>query len=53
VRQGDTLTAIAQRFMPTVNVNEAVEELARINHIEDPNTIFSGQILIMPVTPSV
>lgn len=39
VKQGDTLSAIAQKF------NTTVKYLAEINNIENPNLIYAGQIL--------
>ncbi len=44
VRPGDTLSSIAYRF------GVDVRELARINHITDPSTIYVGQKLIIPVS---
>jgi spore germination protein len=44
VRQGDTLFAIASRFGTTV------EAIARLNNISNPNLIFPGQVLLIPVT---
>jgi len=46
VQPGDTLFSIAQRF------GVDVHELARINNITDPSTIYVGQKLIIPVSPS-
>ena len=43
VVQGDTLWAIARRCGTTV------EELVRVNHIENPNLIYVGQVLKVPV----
>lgn len=42
VQQGDTLTAIAQRFGTTTTA------LQQANGIEDPNQIVIGQVLIIP-----
>ncbi len=42
VQAGDTLSAIAQRFGTTV------EELQRLNGIQDPNRDFAGQTLEVP-----
>lgn len=39
VKPGDTLSAIAQKFNTTVNY------LTEINNIENPNSIYAGQIL--------
>ena len=39
VQPGDTLSGIAERFHTTW------QELARINHIKDPNLIYVGQVL--------
>ena len=44
VQEGDTLTAIAQRYGVTV------EELCQINGIEDPNVILVGAQLQIPMT---
>ncbi len=46
VQRGDTLSAIARRFRTTV------ADLARANHIRNPNRIFRGQVLIVPCDPS-
>jgi LysM repeat protein len=46
VKRGDTLSAIARRFRTTV------ADLARANHIANPNRIFRGQVLIVPCAPS-
>jgi LysM repeat protein len=43
VRDGDTLSAIAERFDTTVRA------LVRLNDIEDPNQIRAGQELKLPV----
>ncbi len=42
VREGDTLSAIAARF----GVEEAA--LQRANGIDDPNSLFAGQELVIP-----
>lgn len=42
VRCGDTLSSIARRF------HVRVEELARINHICDPDRIYAGQVIRIP-----
>ena len=44
VRAGDTLWAIAQRYYTTV------AELARLNAIADPNRIYGGQVLKIPLS---
>lgn len=44
VQPGDTLYRIAQRFGVTV------DEIVRLNNISDPNLIFPGQVLLIPVT---
>jgi len=44
VQWGDTLYAIAQRFGTTV------QTLARLNAIPNPNLIYAGQTLCLPVT---
>lgn len=42
VQEGDTLYSIARRF------GVDMEELARVNNIADPSTIYAGQRLIIP-----
>ena len=42
VQRGDTLSEIAERFGTTVN------ELVRLNNIQNPNLIYPGQVLILP-----
>lgn len=44
VRPGDTLTLIAQRY--GVSVSSIIE----VNNIVDPNSIFIGQIILIPVS---
>ena len=44
MRAGDTLWAIAQRYYTTV------AELARLNAIADPNRIYVGQVLKIPLS---
>lgn len=46
IREGDILTAIAEQYGVTV------EDLCRVNGIEDPNLIYVGETLIIPVTES-
>ena len=43
VRPGDTLSEIAQRFGTTVDA------FVRANGIEDPDRIFPGQRLLVPL----
>jgi LysM repeat protein len=43
VQPGDTLTLIAQRFGSTV------ASIVSVNNISDPNLIFVGQVLQIPV----
>ncbi len=43
VKGGDTLSAIAARFRTTVS------ELARVNRIQNPDRIYAGQIIQVPV----
>jgi LysM repeat protein len=43
VQAGDSLGGIATRF------NSTVEEIMKLNELEDANAIFVGQILIIPV----
>ena len=42
IEPGDTLSGIAEKFGTTV------EELCRLNDIEDPDMIYAGQVLILP-----
>ena len=42
VKPGDTLWAIAKRFRSTV------QDIARVNNIEDANKIYPGQQLFIP-----
>ena len=46
IREGDILTAIAEQYGVTV------EDLCRVNGIEDPNLIHVGETLRIPVTES-
>ncbi|MDI3481461.1 MAG: hypothetical protein PWQ97_1116 [Tepidanaerobacteraceae bacterium] len=43
VRSGDTLFAIAERF------GTSVQAIVSANHLADPDLIFAGQVLIIPV----
>ena len=43
VQYGDTLDSIARKF------NSTVEAILKENKIEDPNTIYVGQLLVIPV----
>ncbi len=43
VRRGETLSALAQRFRTTVRT------LARVNRLRNPNRIFVGQRLLIPL----
>lgn len=45
VRPGDTLYSIATRF------GVSVDELARINRISDPELIYPGQTIYIPMRP--
>ncbi|NLS44592.1 MAG: LysM peptidoglycan-binding domain-containing protein [Firmicutes bacterium] len=47
VQPADTLTGLARRFGTTVQV------LVRVNRIPDHNIISTGQVLFVPVTPTV
>ena len=47
IRQGDTLSEIAQRFGTTV------DDLARHNNIADPNRIRAGQTIEIPAPDDV
>ena len=42
IQRGDTLSEIAQRYNTTVN------ELVRLNNIQNPNMIYSNEILLIP-----
>lgn len=42
IQDGDHLTGIAERF------GVSLEELCRINSIEDPNMIYVGEVLLIP-----
>lgn len=44
VQAGDTLWSIAQRFGTTV------DEIVALNNITNPNLIFPGQVLVIPVS---
>lgn len=46
VKSGDTLSGIALKFGTTV------QELAQLNNIKNPNLIYSGQVLKLPVSNS-
>ena len=46
VRWGDTLSGIARRYQTTVPV------LVQLNHIANPNWIFSGETLCLPPLPT-
>ncbi|HET8587675.1 MAG TPA: LysM domain-containing protein, partial [Candidatus Limnocylindria bacterium] len=41
VRQGDTLTALAQRY------HVSLEQLVAVNHLPDANRIYAGQRLLL------
>lgn len=45
IQDGDTLAAISQRFY---NDYAHIEEICRLNDIEDANTIFPGMTIILP-----
>ncbi len=42
IQRGDTLTSIARRY------NTTVDELARLNNIQNPNRIYAGETLLIP-----
>lgn len=42
IRRGDTLFSIARRY------GTSVGELARINHIWNPDCIYAGQVILIP-----
>jgi len=44
IQKGDTLSKLAKRF------NTSVSELAALNHIENPNKIYVGDVLELPGT---
>ena len=44
IKRGDTLSAIAKRY------NTTVEELVRLNHISNPNLIYAGATLLIPLS---
>jgi len=52
VQSGDTLWAIAGKYLPTgasnATVEEAVDKLVAANHVANPNLIFPGQRLVIP-----
>src|SRR2546421_964213 len=49
VQQGDTLSGIAQQAYGDGNQYQVI---ANANHISDPNVIYSGQVLFIPVLSS-
>lgn len=44
IKRGDTLSAIAKRY------NTTVEELCRLNNISNPNLIYAGAALLIPLS---
>lgn len=42
IQSGDTLTGIAKKYRTTIN------ELVRINNIQNPNLIYAGEVLLIP-----
>ncbi len=42
IQRGDTLSSIATRY------NTTVDELARLNNIQNPNRIYTGETLLIP-----
>jgi hypothetical protein len=46
VQHGDMLWKLAERF------NTTVQELVELNNIENPNLIYVGQVLVIPVSPA-
>ena len=42
IQSGDTLTGIAKKYGTTIN------ELVRINNIQNPNLIYAGEVLLIP-----
>lgn len=47
VRSGDTLSGIATRFGTTVNI------LVQLNNIANPNLIYPGEVLKLPISDSI
>ncbi len=47
VKEGDTLSIIANKYL---NDPAKWKELLRVNHIKNPNLIYPGQKLIIPIT---
>lgn len=45
VQPGDTLAKIAAQF------NTTVEDIVKLNNIDNPNLIFTGQLLLIPLEP--
>jgi len=48
VKQGDNLTAIAQKFFPKKNTNEAIEVITKVNGSENVDHIEVDQVLLIP-----
>ena len=47
IQEGDALTVIAEQY------GISVEELCRINGIEDPDLIYVGEVIRIPVAQSL
>lgn len=45
IKKGDTLVGISMSFYGTLSM---VEEICRLNHIENPNAIYTGQKIRLP-----
>jgi LysM repeat protein len=48
VQPNDTLYGIAQRECPDASLQKAVNEIARVNNLANPNLIFVNQVLVLP-----
>ncbi len=48
IKRGDTLAKLAKRYMGD---NSSVRQIMRLNRIDNPDLIFIGTILRVPVTP--
>ena len=47
IQKGDTLSELAKRF------NTSVDSLVKANNIKDPNKIYAGHTLTVPVAGSI
>ena len=48
VIEGDSLSKIAAEFAPTLNEEKAIDDLAKLNSIQNPDVIWAGQALRFP-----